>query len=187
MLSIPILLIILILAGSWKFSGTFYEFLVLQLRKPIEEKKKPIHLQAQKAIYKQVSSPYDSIHFIELNGKTHPRYRTIYQHAEYIEFTLDSIKLNTLVTHYEIKVSFNSKLEHNYDIRWEEGIIDFSWKTKIPFEDYPNEGLKNEHFKYLLECHCLCEVWNHYYGLYPELMQHKAMVGTNKAEHEHLR
>lgn len=188
MINIPLVIALIVVIGAWHYSGILWDkFMVKDEEKEVEPRSFPVHIQTPSATYYQVISPYNDNHFVELNGKMRPRYLTVYQHSEYIDFQLEDISPNDFVTHWIVKGSFTSRLEHCYDVKWEEGVIDFTWKTKIPFGDFPTEKLEDEQFKYLLECYCLCEIWNHYYKLYPHLMQHPAVVGTNPTEHEHLR
>jgi len=185
MISIPAVLTVIALAATWQLSGKVYDLVVKKLLNDSNTHGPTI--MDLSGNYCAITSPFSDHHFIEFNGVLHPKYRSVYQHSEYIHFNLDSIELNSLVTHYVIKGSFKSTLEHNYDITWEEGIIDYRWTTKLQFEDFPNERMDDENFRYLLEYYCLAEIWDHYYKLYPELLQHPSIVGTTQSEHEYLR
>lgn len=188
MLSIPVLVTLLVGLGSWSMTGIVMDW--LKSDKKIQDNERrilPTNANMPETNYALVTSPYSFEHFIEYNNNMFAKYRTVYEHMRFIEYDLESIQMNDWLTHWVIRVNYRTRMEYHYDVRFEDGLIDMIWETRIAISDFHEESLDDDQFKLLLEFYCMVQIWNHHYKQYPTLMQHKAYVGKNRKEHEHLR
>ncbi len=147
----------------------------------------PINLNYPDPTYGRVQSPFVQEHYCQIGNEYFAKYSTVYQHMQFINYKLISISVNSFVTHHVVKITFESIFEHQYDIRWNNGITEYNWETKIPMEELPLNCIDDPSFNHLIEYYAMIRVWNYYYNKYPQLMLYPAMIGRNRNEHECLR